>query len=156
MALDRTNAAPSRRRGAEKRLAAWTAGYACLPGVYDEFLGEDGKPRPHWLHFLHALAELDAAEISRRFASADRHIRDMGISYRVYGETGERSWPLSHLPLLIGEASGARSRPGSSSERASSKRFSAISTAKRASSRRRPSSRRRHRKREFPARRSRA
>jgi uncharacterized circularly permuted ATP-grasp superfamily protein/uncharacterized alpha-E superfamily protein len=104
LALDRTNAAPSRIRGAEKRLASWTAGYTCLPGVYDEFLGEDGKPRPLWLHFLHALAELDAAEISRRFASADRHIRDMGISYRVYGETGERSWPLSHLPLLIGES----------------------------------------------------
>src|SRR6516225_8672729 len=95
---------PSRIRGAEKRLAGWISGYAGLPGAHDEFLNQDGKPRPHWLHFLQALAELDAAEIERRFASADRHIRDMGISYRVYGETGERSWPLSHLPLLISEA----------------------------------------------------
>ncbi len=103
MALDRQNAAAGRGRGAERRLAGWTSGYAGLPGVRDEFLTGDGKPRPHWLHFLQALAELDAGEIARRFASADRHIRDMGISYRVYGETGERSWPLSHLPLLIGE-----------------------------------------------------
>jgi uncharacterized circularly permuted ATP-grasp superfamily protein/uncharacterized alpha-E superfamily protein len=95
---------PSRIRGAEKRLAGWISGYAGLPGAHDEFLNQDGKPRPHWLHFLQALAELDAAEIERRFASADRHIRDMGISYRVYGETGERSWPLSHLPILLGES----------------------------------------------------
>ncbi|MBV8964311.1 MAG: circularly permuted type 2 ATP-grasp protein [Hyphomicrobiales bacterium] len=93
----------SRGRGAEKRLAGWIAGYAGLPGVRDEFIAADGKPRPQWLHFLQALADLDAGEIARRFASADRHIRDMGISYRVYGETGERAWPLSHLPLLIGE-----------------------------------------------------
>jgi uncharacterized circularly permuted ATP-grasp superfamily protein/uncharacterized alpha-E superfamily protein len=104
LALDRPAAAGGRLRSAEKRLAGWTAGYAGLPGVHDEFLGADGNPRPHWLHFLQGLAELDAAEISRRFGSADRHIRDMGISYRVHGETGERSWPLSHLPLLIGEA----------------------------------------------------
>jgi len=104
LALDRHIAARSRARGAEKRLAGWTAEYAPLPGVYDEYLGVGGERRPHWLHFLEALSELDAAEMSRRFASADRHIRDMGISYRVYGETGERSWPLSPLPLLIGES----------------------------------------------------
>ncbi|MBV8769654.1 MAG: circularly permuted type 2 ATP-grasp protein, partial [Hyphomicrobiales bacterium] len=103
MSLSRGSAAPRTGRSAEKRLAGWIAGYLGLPGVRDELLAEDGSPRSHWLHFLQALAELDAAEIARRFASADRHIRDMGISYRVYGETGERSWPLSHLPLLIGE-----------------------------------------------------
>jgi len=103
LSLSRRSAAPRTGRSAEKRLAGWIAGYVGLPGVRDELLAEDGSPRSHWLHFLQALAELDAAEIARRFASADRHIRDMGISYRVYGETGERSWPLSHLPLLIGE-----------------------------------------------------
>ena len=42
-----------------------------------------------------------AEEIDRRFATADRHIRDTGVSYRAYGDTSERAWPLSHLPLLI-------------------------------------------------------
>ncbi|MFI5015725.1 MAG: circularly permuted type 2 ATP-grasp protein [Hyphomicrobiales bacterium] len=104
MAVDRPTAVRSRARSAEKRLSGWAGQYAALPGIHDEFLGTDGRPRPHWLQFLEALAELDATEVSRRFASADRHIRDMGISYRVYGETGERSWPLSHLPLLISES----------------------------------------------------
>ena len=39
--------------------------------------------------------------MSRRFATADRHIRDTGVSYRAYGDTSERAWPLSHVPLLI-------------------------------------------------------
>ena len=102
VAVDRRKT--GRSRGAEKRLAGWTAEYARLPGAHDEFQDAEGRPRAHWLHFLEAMAELDATEISRRFASADRHIRDMGISYRVYGETGERSWPLSHLPLLLTES----------------------------------------------------
>ena len=43
------------------------------------------------------------AEIERRFASADRHLRDAGVTYRAPGETAERTWPLSHLPLIIDE-----------------------------------------------------
>ena len=39
--------------------------------------------------------------MNRRFATADRHIRDTGVSYRAYGDTSERAWPLSHVPLLI-------------------------------------------------------
>ena len=50
------------------------------------------------------LPALSPADIERRFDSADRHLRDAGVSYRVPGETAERIWPLSHLPLLIDEA----------------------------------------------------
>jgi uncharacterized circularly permuted ATP-grasp superfamily protein/uncharacterized alpha-E superfamily protein len=103
LVFERHNVVRRRAKGAGKRLLAWTEDYAALPGIHDELLGEDGRPRPQWLHFLDALAELDTPEIERRFASADRNIRDMGISYRVHGEAGERSWPLSHLPLLISE-----------------------------------------------------
>jgi uncharacterized circularly permuted ATP-grasp superfamily protein/uncharacterized alpha-E superfamily protein len=85
------------------RVDAWTQAYAPLPGIPDEFIGADGEPRPHWLEFLTALARFGQLEIDQRFAGADRRIRDMGISYRAYGETKERSWPLSRLPLLISE-----------------------------------------------------
>ena len=47
------------------------------------------------------MTDLGADDIGRRFATADRHIREAGVSYRSYGETRERTWPLSHLPLLI-------------------------------------------------------
>ncbi|WP_297296250.1 circularly permuted type 2 ATP-grasp protein [uncultured Methylovirgula sp.] len=86
---------------AEARFRSLVAGYRPLANVPDEFIGADGRPRSHWVKFFHALSELGAAEIDRRFATADRNIRDTGVSYRAYGDTSERAWPLSHLPLLI-------------------------------------------------------
>jgi uncharacterized circularly permuted ATP-grasp superfamily protein/uncharacterized alpha-E superfamily protein len=77
--------------------------YASLPGIPDEFIAADGTPRPVWARFLETFATLAPADIERRFASADRHLREAGVSYRALGETTERQWPLSHLPLLIDE-----------------------------------------------------
>ena len=89
---------------AEGRLAAWTEGYAPLPGIPDEFVGADGARRPHWSRLLDQLASLAPDEIAQRFAAADRRIRNRGMSYRVQGEASERVWPLSRMPLLIPEA----------------------------------------------------
>jgi uncharacterized circularly permuted ATP-grasp superfamily protein/uncharacterized alpha-E superfamily protein len=86
---------------AADRLAALIADYRPLPGIPDEFIGPDGRPRAYWLRYLDLLTDLGADDVGRRFATADRHIRDSGVSYRSYGETRERAWPLSHLPLLI-------------------------------------------------------
>jgi uncharacterized circularly permuted ATP-grasp superfamily protein/uncharacterized alpha-E superfamily protein len=97
----RAATSPSPAEMAAQRFDVLTAGYRSLPNIPDEFLGADGQRRAHWVKFLEALAELGADEIDRRFATADRHIRDTGVSYRAYGDTSERAWPLSHLPLLI-------------------------------------------------------
>ena len=77
------------------------ARYRPLPGVPDEFIGADGRPREAWLAFIRRLIELGPEEIERRFATADRYIRDSGVSYRAYGDAAEKSWPIGHLPLLI-------------------------------------------------------
>ncbi len=41
--------------------------------------------------------------LSNRFEAADRHLKDSGVSFRVYDDADatERPWPLSHMPLLI-------------------------------------------------------
>src|SRR5262245_42198781 len=83
------------------RITELISGYAPLPGIPDEFLAAGGRPKAHWMRFLSALMELSADDIERRFATADRHIRDIGVSYRAYGDRSERAWPLSHVPLLI-------------------------------------------------------
>jgi uncharacterized circularly permuted ATP-grasp superfamily protein/uncharacterized alpha-E superfamily protein len=75
--------------------------YRPLVDIPDEFVGPGGKPRPHWLRFFEALFENGPQEIERRFGTADRHVREAGVSYRAYGDTSDRTWPLSHLPLLI-------------------------------------------------------
>jgi uncharacterized circularly permuted ATP-grasp superfamily protein/uncharacterized alpha-E superfamily protein len=86
---------------ASRRVAAWLAAYAPLAGVPDELVGPDGRLRPHWASLLDTLAGLGRDDLDDRFAAAGRRIRDMGISYRVLGETKERTWPLSRLPLLL-------------------------------------------------------
>src|SRR5262245_27719623 len=79
------------------------AGYKPRAGNFDEMMEGEGRVRKHWLPFLRMLAELGPAEMDRRFAAADRHLRDSGVFYRVYEDpTGAvRPWPLSHIPLLI-------------------------------------------------------
>jgi uncharacterized circularly permuted ATP-grasp superfamily protein/uncharacterized alpha-E superfamily protein len=94
----------SKARPGNRRVAQWTRGYARLPGIPDEYLTEDGTPREVWTRFFEAFAELTPADIERRFGTADRHLREAGVTYRAPGETADRLWPLSHLPLLIGEA----------------------------------------------------
>ena len=101
--LPGTRNAARRSGGSPRRVESWTSSYQRLPGIEDEFLDDKGSPRPHWRTFLNELSRIEDEQIERRFASADRHIRDLGVSYRVYGETNERSWPLSHVPLLIPE-----------------------------------------------------
>jgi uncharacterized circularly permuted ATP-grasp superfamily protein/uncharacterized alpha-E superfamily protein len=79
------------------------ADYRPLPGIFDEMMDADGRVRPHWHPFLSMLAGLGSEEINRRFAAADRYLRDSGVFYRVYEDAAglERPWPLSHVPLLI-------------------------------------------------------
>ena len=93
------------KRGAKASVARqienWIADYHALDGVPDEFIDSDGVARQHWVKFFVALARYSQKDIAQRFATADRLIRETGMSYRVYGETNERSWPLERLPLLI-------------------------------------------------------
>src|ERR1044072_8719143 len=90
-------------RPGQRRIAQWTRDYARLPGIPDEYIGQDGAPRAVWTRFFDAFAALAPADIERRFASADRHLREAGVTYRAPGETADRLWPLSHLPLIIDE-----------------------------------------------------
>ena len=79
------------------------AGYRPSPGVYDEMIDADGRVRPHWAPFVDRLAGEPPGALAQRFASADRHLKESGVFYRVYDDpaAGERPWPLSHMPLLI-------------------------------------------------------
>jgi uncharacterized circularly permuted ATP-grasp superfamily protein/uncharacterized alpha-E superfamily protein len=94
----------SKARPGNRRVAQWTRDYVRLPGIPDEYITQDGAPREVWTRFFDAFASLTQGEIERRFGSADRQLREAGVTYRPPGETSDRMWSLSHLPLLIGEA----------------------------------------------------
>jgi uncharacterized circularly permuted ATP-grasp superfamily protein/uncharacterized alpha-E superfamily protein len=93
----------SRASEGSERVAQLLAGYRPLPDVYDEMMSHDGEVRAHWHNLLAGLATLGGEELSRRFAAADRYLRDSGVFYRVYeDQTGvERGWPLTPIPLAI-------------------------------------------------------
>ncbi len=88
---------------AAKRLSGWLRGYRPVQGIPDELFDPMGRPRADWLSFLGDFAEYPEGEFKSRFELATRHIRDTGVSYRVYGEEHERSWPLNPLPLILGQ-----------------------------------------------------
>ncbi len=89
---------------AAARLSGWLGGYRWFTGIPDELFDTTGRPRDHWMQFLGDLAEYPQAEFDSRFSLATRHIRDTGVTYRVYGEETERSWPLNPLPLLLSQS----------------------------------------------------
>ena len=95
------NSQESRARPGQRRMAQWTRDYARLPGIPDEYIGPDGAPRAAWSRFFDAFAALSPADIERRFASADRHLREAVVSYRAAGDTSDLLWPLSHLSMII-------------------------------------------------------
>ena len=97
---------------ASSRIDGWTGGYAPRPGLADELVGADGHLRGAWPRFLERLARLEEREIAARFLAAERHIRDAGISYRVYGDQREHPWPLGSLPLVIDAADWAELSAG--------------------------------------------
>lgn len=95
--------------GAAAGRTSLAAAYRPPAGAADEMIGPDGAVRPAWRAMLGFLDRLDGRALHERFARADRYLRDAGVTYRAYGEApgaraGERSWPLSHLPVLIDEA----------------------------------------------------
>lgn len=102
----RTEPQARTRRFEEAAVAALLAQYKPLPGVHDELVDGDGRPRAHWTSLLAALAEMGVDEVNRRFRAADRHLYRSGVFYRVYDDPngGERPWPISHLPLVIDAA----------------------------------------------------
>ena len=97
---------------AARRLSAWLRGYRPLQGIPDELIDASGRPRDRWLAFLGELAEYGEDDFKSRFELATRHIRDTGVSYRIYGEETERSWPLGSLPLILDKGEWAQIAEG--------------------------------------------
>lgn len=71
----------------------------------DEMLFPDGTVKPVWRDFFEHLSRLSTEELGSRFSRGDQYLRDAGVLFRQYDETlsTEREWPLSHIPVIIGE-----------------------------------------------------
>ena len=73
------------------------------PSVYNELAPDGVTPRAHWANFIQSLQAIGSDELARRWESAERRIRENGITYNIYGDPQGASRPLAidPIPLLI-------------------------------------------------------
>jgi uncharacterized circularly permuted ATP-grasp superfamily protein/uncharacterized alpha-E superfamily protein len=71
--------------------------------AYDESSADGVTPRPHWAHLMDSLQAIGPEELGRRWARAERRIRENGITYNIYGDPlgASRPWRIDIVPLLI-------------------------------------------------------
>jgi len=73
--------------------------------TFDESSEDGVRPRPHWAPLMESLDTLGTEELSRRWALAERRIRENGITYNIYGDPlgANRPWRTDIVPLLIAQ-----------------------------------------------------
>jgi len=109
IATDKARTADER---AAARLQGWIDDYSPFVDAPDELTPPNGSTPEAWLKFLRAVAQFPEGDFADRFALATRHIRDAGVTHRVYSEDTERVWPLSPLPLILSEQEWAEIEAG--------------------------------------------
>jgi uncharacterized circularly permuted ATP-grasp superfamily protein/uncharacterized alpha-E superfamily protein len=79
------------------------AGYAPIPGDYDEMLDPQGVVRPHWKVFLDRLGQFDPFEQTARSQKLRRHVRENGIAQDLFSETAalDEPWKIDLVPLIL-------------------------------------------------------
>lgn len=76
--------------------ARWMAGYAQASLRSDVIAGD-----PAWKVAFEELAAVAGDDLGHARERAQRQAEDIGTGFRILGDTEERPWPLSPIPLLI-------------------------------------------------------
>ncbi len=73
--------------------------------VFDEMFAPDGRPRPSGARFVERLETLSDGSLQQRQKAAELSLRNMGITFNVYGHGAgtEKIWPFDLLPRIIDE-----------------------------------------------------
>lgn len=77
--------------------------YPASSGHFDELFEAPRRPRGHWAPLYQALAQTPPEDIRARLVSAERQIRDSGVTYNVYADPQglDRPWDLDVLPFIM-------------------------------------------------------
>ena len=72
-------------------------------GFYDETLGPDGSPRPHYRKLYQRLCKMSPEEFRRRTQLADLSLINQGITFAVYGDAAgtEKPFPFDLVPRIV-------------------------------------------------------
>jgi uncharacterized circularly permuted ATP-grasp superfamily protein/uncharacterized alpha-E superfamily protein len=85
-------------------LSALLASYRPTPGVYDEMLGADGRPRAHWNKLLQDFAAMGPKLRRSAGNTAESLLREHDVAYIAADSGNRRPWHLDVFPLLIAPA----------------------------------------------------
>ena len=71
--------------------------------TFDESSADGVSPRSHWKPLMESLHALGVEELGRRWALAERRIRENGITYNIYGDPlgAHRPWRTDLVPMLL-------------------------------------------------------
>jgi uncharacterized circularly permuted ATP-grasp superfamily protein/uncharacterized alpha-E superfamily protein len=81
----------------------WLDSYAAKSGVGDVLRGDYGRGARWWHQLFEGVATLSEGRLAVLQDRVTRQVTDLGTAFRLPGESEERAWPLSGMPLLIGE-----------------------------------------------------
>jgi len=83
--------------------AGWIASYLPSARAGDTMRNDIGRGARWWHHLLEGVATLAEGNLAQLQDRISRQVSELGTAFRLPGEANERPWPLSALPLLIGE-----------------------------------------------------
>jgi uncharacterized circularly permuted ATP-grasp superfamily protein/uncharacterized alpha-E superfamily protein len=78
------------------------AGYAVPDPAADLYADAPSQVAETWLRMAGGLTELDADGLAPVHERLLKEALDLGMTFRLPGESDERPWPVSPMPLLIG------------------------------------------------------
>jgi uncharacterized circularly permuted ATP-grasp superfamily protein len=83
-------------------------------GFFDEMIGADGKPRPHYAKFRELLEGVNREDFDDKRESVDLAFLRQGITFNVYGDSqgAERVFPFDLIPRIIPAAEWERIEAG--------------------------------------------
>ena len=81
--------------------ARWIADYCAREKRGDVLCAAPADPA--WSAMFEELAAVAGEDLTHARERVQRHAEDIGTGFRVIGESEERPWPLSPVPLLIEE-----------------------------------------------------
>lgn len=81
----------------------WIASYLPRATSGDVLRGDMGRGARWWAQLLDGMAGLADGGLAHLQDRMARQVREVGTAFRLPGEADERPWPLSAMPLLIGD-----------------------------------------------------
>ena len=81
----------------------WLASYVSGADSGDVLRGDYGRGARWWHQLFEGVATLSEGHLAQLQDRVSRQVIELGTAFRLPGESRERPWPLSAIPLLIGE-----------------------------------------------------